>query len=80
MKANLRKLQKNQRCIIHSVNAKGEVGRRIRDMGLIPGAEFQIIGRAPLFDPVALKLNGFVLTLRNSEADFIECELIEQAS
>jgi ferrous iron transport protein A len=40
-------------------------------MGLIPGARVQVVGRAPLHDPVALRLMGFTLTLRNNEADFI---------
>jgi ferrous iron transport protein A len=40
-------------------------------MGLIPGAKIQVTGQAPLHDPVALRLMGFTLTLRNNEADFI---------
>jgi ferrous iron transport protein A len=44
-------------------------------MGLVPGTEFLVKGRAPLKDPVALRIAGFTLTLRNSEADFIEVEL-----
>jgi ferrous iron transport protein A len=71
----LRELKVNQRGTIKSVAAKGELGRRIRDMGLITGAEFMIIGRAPLKDPVALKMNGFTLTLRNNEADYIKVEV-----
>jgi ferrous iron transport protein A len=57
------------------VRADGELGRRIRDMGLVPGTEIRIQGRAPLNDPVALRLMGFTLTLRNNEADFIEVEI-----
>lgn len=68
---SLRKLQKGQRAVIASITADGEMGRRIRDMGLVPGVEVQVIGRAPLEDPVALRLMGFTLTLRNSEADYI---------
>jgi len=71
----MRKMKVNQKGIIRSVNAKGELGKRIRDMGIIPNAEFVVIGKAPLYDPVALKMKGFVLTLRNSEADFITCEV-----
>ena len=44
-------------------------------MGLVPGTEIRIQGRAPLNDPVALRLMGFTLTLRNNEADFIEVEI-----
>ena len=57
----------------------GQLGRRIRDMGLIPGAEVEVVGRAPLRDPVALRLPGFTLSLRNNEADYIVVEPLEQA-
>jgi ferrous iron transport protein A len=43
-------------------------------MGLVPGTELMVVGRAPLKDPVALRLRGFTLTLRNSEADYITVE------
>jgi len=65
----------NQTGQIKSINVRGELGRRIRDMGLIPGNELIIIGRAPLYDPVAIKMLGFTITLRNSEADYITCEV-----
>jgi ferrous iron transport protein A len=69
---NLRQMETNQTGTIISVNAKGELGRRIRDMGLIPGKDITIQGRAPLYDPVALRIMGFTLTLRNNEADMIK--------
>lgn len=68
---SLRALQKGQSATIAAITAEGEMGRRIRDMGLVPGVEVQVVGRAPLQDPVALRLMGFTLTLRNNEADFI---------
>lgn len=76
---NLRQMRVDQRGIIKTVAAQGELGRRIRDMGLVPGTEVTVIGRAPLKDPVALRLKGFTLTLRNSEADFITVELPEDS-
>ncbi|NCD33639.1 MAG: ferrous iron transport protein A [Spartobacteria bacterium] len=75
MEIPLRKMKINQRGRITSVGAQGELGRRIRDMGLTSGAELMVVGRAPLKDPVALRLKGYTLTLRNSEADFILCEV-----
>jgi len=68
---SLRQLAVDQKAVIVSIAAEGELGRRIRDMGLVPGATIQIVGRAPLKDPVALRLQGFTLTLRNNEADWI---------
>ena len=70
----MRQMKDNQSATITAVRANGEMGRRIRDMGLIPGTKIKIQGRAPLKDPVALRVMGFTLTLRNSEADFIEVE------
>ena len=74
MVVSMRKMGINQEGCIHSVAASGEMGRRIRDMGLVPGTRFMIIGRAPLQDPVAVRMKGFTLSLRNSEADCINVE------
>lgn len=60
---------------IASIKAEGELGRRIRDMGLVPGARVSVVGRAPLQDPVALRLGGVTVMLRNSEADYILVEV-----
>ncbi len=72
---SMRKMSDNQSGVISAVKVGGELGRRIRDMGLVPGTPVRIQGRAPLYDPVALKIRGFTLTLRNSEADHIEVEV-----
>ncbi len=68
---SLRNLKVGQHARVVRVQADGELGRRIRDMGLVPGTEVTIVGRAPLKDPVALRLLGFTLSLRNSEADYV---------
>ncbi|AAS97044.1 FeoA family protein [Nitratidesulfovibrio vulgaris] len=74
---SLRQLAVGQAARIATVSAQGELGRRVRDMGLVPGAEVEVVGRAPLRDPVALRLKGFTLSLRNNEADFITVEVME---
>lgn len=76
-KLGMRQMKKNQSGTITAINSTGELGRRLRDMGLIPGTKIKIQGRAPLYDPVALRLMGFTLTLRNNEADYIEVEVEE---
>ncbi|WP_461833915.1 FeoA family protein [Desulfothermus sp.] len=67
----IRQLKVNQRAKILEIRANGELGRRIRDMGIVPGVELMVVGRAPLKDPVAIKINNFTITLRNNEADHI---------
>ena len=71
----MRQMSNNQKGIIKKISATGDMGRRIREMGLVPGAEIQIQGRAPLKDPVAVKIKDYTLTLRNNEASFILVEV-----
>ncbi len=72
---SMRRMQDNQSGTISAIKVSGELGRRIRDMGLVPGAAIKVQGRAPLYDPVAIRVKGFTLTLRNNEADYIEVEV-----
>lgn len=72
---NLRQLAPGQKAVIVKISALGELGRRIRDMGLVPGAHLEVIGKAPLRDPVALRIEGTTIALRNSEADHITVEV-----
>ena len=75
MRINMRKMSDNQTGTIAAIKVAGDLGRRIRDMGLVPGTDIRIQGRAPLYDPVALRVRGATITLRNNEADYIEVEV-----
>ena len=67
----MRQMKKGQSGTIASIKANGELGKRLLEMGLIPGATIRIQGRAPLKDPVAIRVMDSTLTLRNNEADHI---------
>ena len=71
----MREMSDNQMGIIKKITATGDVGKRIREMGLAKGTPIQIQGRAPLKDPVAVKLRDFILTLRNNEASHVLVEV-----
>ena len=71
MSEPLRQIPSGETVVVTAVIAEGEVGRRLRDMGLSPGTEIKILGRAPLKDPVSIRLRNYTLTLRNNEANFI---------
>lgn len=71
----LRQMKTGQKAVILAIQAEGELGRRIRDMGLIPGTTVEMMGTAPLRDPVALRVSGVTLALRNSEADHVTVEV-----
>ncbi len=44
------------------------VGRRLLEMGLTDGAGISLIRRAPMGDPIEVRVRGYHLTLRRSEA------------
>ena len=60
---------------IVSNKATGSVRRRIMDMGLLPGERLEMIRRAPMGDPLEVLVKGYHLSLRKSEARFIEVEV-----
>ena len=72
---SMRKMLNNQKGFIKKVSAMGEMGRRIREMGLVPETKIHVQGRAPLKDPVAIKVRDCILTPRNNEANFIQVEI-----
>ena len=77
---NLREMKVGEKGKIARVDAHGVINQRIRDMGLIPGAAVSVIGKAPLKDPVALRLSGITIALRNQEADYIMVDLDEEGA
>ncbi len=72
---SLRQLKPGSQAVVSKVTTGGELGRRLRDMGLVAGTPLVVVGRAPLKDPVEIKLRGYNLTLRNNEADHILVEV-----
>ena len=44
---------------------------RLREMGLLTGTPITLVRTAPLGDPLEIKIRGYHLTLRKSEADHI---------
>ncbi|WP_276792479.1 FeoA family protein [Tepidanaerobacter sp. EBM-38] len=52
----------------------GSIKRRLMDMGIVPGLEISVEGRAPLGDPIEILVRGYKLTLRKNEAQSILVE------
>lgn len=50
------------------VGGEGRLRRRLFDMGITPGAAVTMRKAAPLGDPVEVRVRGYELTLRKSEA------------
>lgn len=58
------------------LNGEGAVKRRIMDMGITKGTEIFIRKVAPLGNPMELTVRGYELSIRKSEAQNIEVELV----
>lgn len=57
------------------VSAKGPLRRKLLDMGLTPNTRFEVLRAAPFGDPIEIKVRGYYLSLRKSEAEHIEVEV-----
>ena len=57
------------------VDGEGRIRRRLFDMGVTPGADIMLRKKAPLGDPLEIKIRGYELTLRKSEAQLITLEI-----
>ena len=73
----LSQLQPPEKGRITRVGGKGEIRRRLLDMGVVTGAEVEVERVAPLGDPVQIKVKGYDLALRKKEAENIQVELTE---
>jgi ferrous iron transport protein A len=47
---------------------------RLREMGLLAGTQVTLIRTAPMGDPLEIKVRGYNLSLRKSEADHVLVE------
>ncbi|MBP5749185.1 MAG: ferrous iron transport protein B [Firmicutes bacterium] len=60
------------------VGGEGALRQHLLDMGLTPGAALEVIKYAPMGDPLELRIHGYELTLRLSEAECIRVERAEK--
>lgn len=51
---------------------------KLMEMGIVEGKRLKVLYRAPLGDPIAVDVEGYVLSLRIDEANLINVESIDQ--
>jgi ferrous iron transport protein A len=56
---------------VTEINLPPEHRGRLLEMGLVAGTALQLVRFAPMGDPVEIKLRGYYLTLRRSDAEQI---------
>lgn len=75
----LDKLKDGEKAVITKVNGAGNLRCRLLDMGLIPKTTVTIVKRAPMGDPLEIRLRGYELTIRKDEAKNIEVNKFVEA-
>jgi ferrous iron transport protein A len=73
--ARLDQLQRGQRGTVIAVDTSDAIGQRLLEMGLFEGEELEVLGFAPLGDPLEVLVCDTRLSLRRSEAARITVRL-----
>ena len=64
-------LSPGESCTVSKVNGSGAIRQRLMDMGILPNVPIHLERVAPAGDPLWIRLQGFQLSLRKTEADAI---------
>jgi ferrous iron transport protein A len=64
------------RCRVTGIRSGSPLSFRLMEMGLIEGAEVEVVCRAPLGDPLQLRVGDYDLSLRSSDAAIIDVTTI----
>jgi Fe2+ transport system protein FeoA len=72
----LDQLQEGQRARIDSLIGDDVVLQRLMEMGLLEDEEIEVVGFAPLGDPMEIRLRDYRLSLRRTEAGRIRVTLL----
>lgn len=67
----LKSLNPGESGTIIRIKGKGPIKRRLMDMGIVRGSEVTVEKRAPLGDPIEIKIKDYSLTLRKEDAENI---------
>lgn len=67
-------LQIGGRGRVREVAGGDDVTMRLLEMGMTPGAVVELVGQAPLGDPLEFSLRGYFLSVRRAEAARVAIE------
>ena len=74
---NLSQLNVGQSAVIESFTDE-EMSLKFLEMGCLPGEQVSIYKIAPLGDPIAIAVSGYVLSMRKEEAATIIVSLLNK--
>jgi len=77
---NLAQTRIGQIVTVTHIAGEGSFRRRLMELGLVPGTRVEVIGVAPLGDPLELLVRGSSLSIRRAEAEGVSVGLGEASS
>jgi Fe2+ transport system protein FeoA len=75
MEKTLNELKSKESGKVKRIYSRGELHRRLLDMGVVKGARIEVVKVAPFGDPVDIQVKGYHLSLRKREAAQILLEV-----
>lgn len=57
---------------VHAIEGNSAISKRLMEMGVVPGVSVRVIKTAPFGCPLEIRVRGYHLALRRSEALTIE--------
>lgn len=76
MTQSLDQLRPGQRARVEALEGDDSLSQRLMEMGLLEGAELELIRFAPLGEPVEVRLGDYFLSLRRREAARVRVSLL----
>jgi len=68
---SLMQMANGTKCMIAAIDLSSESRERLFELGLLVGTTIEVVGYAPLGDPVEIKVRGYRLMIPRSEAERI---------
>jgi Fe2+ transport system protein FeoA len=73
----LSELPIGRKAVVRAVEGEGTVHRRLMEMGVVPGTLVRVIKSAPFGDPIEVRVMGYNLALRKSEAAAVSVAAVD---
>jgi len=73
----LSQLAVGSKAVVRGLPPQGPASLRLREMGVLPGVAITLVRTAPFGDPLEIQVRGYNLTLRKSDAEYVQVEILK---
>jgi len=68
-------LEPGSQAVVRQVKGDPSAVRRLMELGLVPGTSIELVRRAPMGDPLELRVRGAHFSIRRTEAERIHVDV-----